>query len=576
VTARRLTLGTAGHIDHGKTRLVEALTGTDTDRLPEEKKRGISIALGYAQLDLPGELQLSVIDVPGHERFVRTMVAGATGIDLFLLVVDAGEGPKPQTYEHLEILRLLGVEHGVVAVTKTDAVELERREATIAAVAELLPAYEIVPVSAVTGDGLPELAEALARAAAAVVVLRRQAPTRLYVDRVFSLPGAGRVVTGTLWSGSMAAGDRLEVLPEGFPVRIRSVGVHGEPVERADAGQRVAVAVSAEKRRELDCGDALVQAGAYAAGYRLDIVLDPASRAASGARVTVCHGTSAVAARLIRVGERYAQLRLSNPLVAARDDRLVLRRETTVGGGRILDPAPPRKPDEARLALLERGDPQSLVAAIVDGPVAIQEVRTRLQLDGSELEDGLSGSVRAGVWVCSTAWLSVTAARAHAALGARKARLDPGLSPGVLLGAVPWAGEIAKLLGLEARDGKLYLPEQMPQADRRGDDLVRSLDEAGLAPIAVDDPGLARQLEREGRLIRLGESLAISPNAYQRYRTAVIEECDRAGTISLTGFRDRVGVSRRVAKLLLERFDSDRVTLRIGDERRLRRRAHES
>jgi selenocysteine-specific elongation factor len=570
LTAQRLTLGTAGHIDHGKTRLVEALTGTNTDRLPEERKRGISIALGYAQLDL-GDQRLSVIDVPGHERFVRTMVAGATGIDLFLLVVDAGEGPKPQTYEHLEILRLLGVERGVVAVTKSDIVEPERLDATLSAVIGLLPEHEIVPVSAVTGDGLPELVEALARAADAVVVRRRKTPTRLYIDRVFSLPGAGPVVTGTLWSGSIAAGDRLDVLPGGFEVRIRSVGVHGQEVDRADAGRRVAVAVSPAKRHELERGDALVHAGAYSAGYRLDIVLDPASRIADGASITVCHGTSAVAARLVRVGDRYAQLRLSSPLVAARDDRVVLRQETTVGGGRVLDPSPPRKTDERRFALLDQGSPQSLVTAIVDAPVAIDELRTRFQLDDSELEAGLGDSVRAGAWACSTAWLSTTAERAHAALASRDGEPDRGMSPGALLGAAPWASEIAKLLGLEARDGKLYLPDQAPQADGRGDDLVRSLDEAGLAPVAVDDPELARQLERDGRLVRLGESLAISPDAYRHYRAALVEECERAGTISLAGFRDLAGVSRRVAQLLLERFDADRVTLRVGDERRLRR-----
>ncbi|HEY3921680.1 MAG TPA: GTP-binding protein [Gaiellaceae bacterium] len=203
-----LTLGTAGHIDHGKTTLVEALTGTNTDRLPEERERGISIELGYAQLELPSGRQASVVDVPGHERFVRTMVAGASGIDLFLLVVDAKEGPRAQTYEHLEILRLLGVERGVVALTKSDLVD------ELPDLANLVPDAEVVPVSAVTGEGLDELRAAIDRAA--VVRARTEAPARLYVDRVFSLPGPGTIATGTLWSGSIAAGDRLEVLPSGF------------------------------------------------------------------------------------------------------------------------------------------------------------------------------------------------------------------------------------------------------------------------------------------------------------------------------------------------------------------------
>jgi selenocysteine-specific elongation factor len=571
LSARRLTLGTAGHIDHGKTRLVEALTGTDTDRLPEEKQRGISIALGYAQLELADGTRLSVIDVPGHDRFVRTMVAGATGIDLFLLVVDAAEGPKPQTYEHLEILRLLGVERGVVAVTKTDAADPERVRTTVAELRELLPDNEIVPVSAVTRDGLPLLLEAIVRAAEAVPAGRHTGPTRLYVDRVFSLPGAGPVVTGTLWSGSISPGDRLDVLPEGFDVRARSVEVHDEAITRAEAGQRVAVAISAERRRRPERGDALVQAGSYAAGYRLDVVLD--GPLASGAQVTVCHGTSAVSARVVRIGDRYAQLRLSKQLVAARGDRFVLRQETTVGGGVVLDPAPPRKVNEARLALLERGDPRSLLTAVVDSPAPIDAVRTRLHLDDAELAEGLEAVERAGDWLCSKAWLAATRATAWASLAAREAELDPGLPPTALLGPAPWAGDVAKRLELEAREGKLYVPGHGPLTDGRGDELERRLDEAGLEPLTIDDAGLARQLERDGRLVRLGPALVISPAAYEHYKALVVAECEQAGTISLARFRDRAEVPRRLAQLLLERFDIDRVTLRVGDERRLRRAA---
>lgn len=571
MSARRLTLGTAGHIDHGKTRLVEALTGRDTDRLPEEKRRGISIALGYAQLELPDGTRLSVIDVPGHDRFVRTMVAGATGIDLFLLVVDAAEGPKPQTYEHLEILRLLGVDRGVVAVTKIDAAGSETVQETAAVMEELLPDCEVVPVSAATGDGLPLLVEAIARAAETAPAGRHDGPTRLYVDRVFSLPGAGPVVTGTLWSGGISPGDRLDVLPAGFDVRARSVEVHDDAVTRADAGQRVAVAISGDRHRKPARGDALVQGGAYTVSYRLDVVLD--AQLASGAQVTVCHGTSAVSARVVRVGERYAQLRLSKQLVAARGDRFVLRQETTVGGGLVLDPAPPRKVNEARLVLLERGDPRSLLTAIVDGPVLVEAVRTRLNLSDVDLAEGLGAVEQAGAWICSTAWLVAARAQAQTALVAREHELDPGLPPAALLGAAPWAAEIAKQLGLEAREGKLYLPGQRPNVDGRGGELQRRLAEAGLEPVTIDDAGLARQLERDGRLVRLGPTLVISPGAYEHYKALVVDECELSGTVSLARFRDRAEVPRKVAQLLLERFDVDRVTLRVGDARRLRRAA---
>jgi selenocysteine-specific elongation factor len=249
-----LTVGTAGHIDHGKTWLVRALTGKDTDRLPEEHERGISIALGYAPLELPGGTRLSLIDVPGHERFVRTMVAGATGIDFFLLVVDAAEGARPQTHEHLAILRLLGIERGVVAVTKADAVDTETLELAVAEARELVPGAEVVAVSAKTGAGLDELRDALARAAADVPTRRSDAPARLYVDRAFTIAGAGTVVTGTLWSGSIAAGDELRVEPAGLRTRARSVQVHDLPVASAEAGQRVAVNLPGVSRSQLHRG----------------------------------------------------------------------------------------------------------------------------------------------------------------------------------------------------------------------------------------------------------------------------------------------------------------------------------
>src|SRR3954465_4416473 len=328
VTEHPLTLGTAGHIDHGKTTLIRALTGTNTDRLPEERRRGISIELGYAALDLPSGRRLSVIDVPGHERFVRTMVAGASGIDLFLLVVDAREGPRAQTYEHLEILRRLGVEGGVVALTKIDAVEPER----VPDISELVPGAEVVPVSATTGEGLDELRAALDRAATDRV--RPDAPARLYVDRVFSLPGAGSVATGTLWSGTVAADDLVRVEPSGRVVRVRSVQVHDATVEEAEAGQRVAVNLPALERRDLARGDVLVEPGHHPVSYRLDVKLE--ELAEIPADVTVHVGTKAVRARVARAGE-YAQLRLAEQVVAARGDHVVLPTSPTAGGGAGLD-----------------------------------------------------------------------------------------------------------------------------------------------------------------------------------------------------------------------------------------------
>jgi selenocysteine-specific elongation factor len=355
------TLGTAGHIDHGKTALIRALTGVDTDRLPEERERGISIALGYAPLELPSG-RLSVIDVPGHERFVRTMVAGATGIDLYLMTVAADDGVMPQTREHATVLAALGVDSGVVAITKADLADPERAAAEAAA---LLPGAEVVAVSARTGAGLDELRAALDRAAAAVPGRDAPGGLRLHVDRVFSIHGAGTVVTGTLWSGAAARGDEVVVLPSGRRARVRGVEVHDEPVERAEAGQRVALNLAGLARDEVARGD-VVATAELAPTYRVDATLSwttPDARPDGGARIAVHHGTRESAARLVELGGRYFQLRLEQPIVPLRGDRLVIRSlapPDTLGGGVVLDAGPrrhgPSRDLLARLAALERGE----------------------------------------------------------------------------------------------------------------------------------------------------------------------------------------------------------------------------
>jgi selenocysteine-specific elongation factor len=543
-----LTVGTAGHIDHGKTTLVEALTGKNTDRLPEERERGISIDLGYAPLALPDGTQLSVVDVPGHERFVRTMVAGATGIDLFLLVIDAAEGARPQTHEHLAILRLLGIDRGVVALTKSDLVDDETLALARMEAEELVPDAPVVAVSARTGAGLDELRTALAGAADERAP--RDLPTRMYVDRVFTLRGIGTVATGTLWSGSIGEGDELRVRDRN--VRVRSVQVHDRPVDRAEAGQRVAVALPGVERRELARGDALVAAGAYPSSYRLDVVLEELDEIPS--RVRVHHGTADVVARVARVGDRWAQLRLAEPLVAARDDRVVLRAGTTVGGGRVIDPSPPRHSSPDRMALVERGE----IAATVHEPVREETLRHLGELAGAE---------RAGGWVYASAWLDELRRDLEQRLDAADP-LDPGIPPP----PEPWAPAIVPLLGLERRGAKLYRPGATARLGARADAAAALEAELGLEPVKVGDPALARFLEEQGRLVRVGDGYAVSPAAYADARQALVAECEAAGGIALARFRDLIGVGRKTAQLLLERFDADGLTRRVGDERILRRR----
>jgi selenocysteine-specific elongation factor len=552
-----LTVGTAGHIDHGKTWLVKALTGKDTDRLPEEKQRGISIDLGYAPLELPGGRRLSLVDVPGHERFVRTMIAGATGIDLFLLVIDAAEGARPQTHEHLAIIRLLGIEHGVVAVTKSDAVDAETLELALEEARELVPGATVVAVSAKTGAGLDELRAALESAADRVSPAHVDRPPRLFLDRVFTLRGIGTVTTGTLWSGSISGGDELRVEPAGLPVRIRSVQVHDQPVGTAVAGQRVAVSLPGVDRARLRRGQALIAPGAYPASYRLDVALEELEPIKDGARLHVHHGTAEIPAVVRRIGERYAQLRLSTPAVAARGDRVVLRGETTLGGGRVLDPAPPRHASAERIDLIERGD----VAATIHAPVRIASLQHVLDGDPAGVE-------RAGEWVFSREWLD----ELRGELERRLATADP-LDPGIHPPAEPWSAAVVPLLGLERKGAKLYRPGATASLGEHAGAAAELEARLGIEPVKIEDPKLALFLEQQGRLVRLGDGMAVSAEAFERARQALVDECGAAGKITLARFRDLLGIGRRAAQLLLERFDADGITRRTGDERVLRRRS---
>ena len=555
-----LTVGTAGHIDHGKTWLVRALTGKDTDRLPEEQRRGISIDLGYAPLELADGRRLSLIDVPGHERFVRTMVAGATGIDLFLLVVDAGEGARPQTHEHLAILRLLGIDRGVVALTKIDAVDTETADLADDEARELVPGAAVVRVSARTGEGLDDLRAELGRLADEVQHARADASTRLYVDRSISIPGFGTVATGTLWSGSIATGDRLRLEPSGRDVRVRSIQVHDRDVPEADAGQRVAVSLPGLERDEVTRGEALVTTGAYAVTYRLDVVLDELVPIGDNARVQVHLGTAHASARVARIGDGFAQLRLDAAVVAAGGDRVILRGETTLGGGTVLDPAPPRHRDAARLALLAAGD----VAATIHAPVRFDSLR---HVAGQEL----SGVEREGDWVFSNAWLAAF----EDELRARIAAADP-IDPGVPVPPDPWAPDLLARLPFERRGAKLYLPgavATLAGRDADAEKLEAELVRAGVRATKVDDDELARFLEASGRLVRLGDGYAIGFEAFEVARDVVLVECAAEGGITLARFRDLAGTGRRDAQLLLERLDADGVTRRVGERRVLRRAA---
>ena len=504
-----LTLGTAGHIDHGKTALIRALTGVDTDRLPEERARGISIELGYASLALPSGRRLSVVDVPGHERFVRTMVAGATGIDLFLMTIAADDGVMPQTREHAAVLEALGVGTGVVAVTKSD---LADPEVALIEASDLFPNREAVAVSARTGAGIEELRAALDRAAANVAARADPAAAaRLHVDRVFTIRGAGTVVTGTLWSGEIGHGDELTLLPQGRRVRVRGVQVHDQPLDRAPAGQRVAVNLTGLAVAEIERGDVLVgtESGLHPS-YRVDAELEFGEEEPEhGTRVQVHHGTREAPARLAWLGGRFWQIRLEQPLVPAAGDRVVLRRiapPDTLGGGVVLDPRPRRHgPSRDLLVRLER-------LARGEAPPPSGEAR--------------APSGRASTAPRTPAKPAPTAQPAPAPLS-------------------------SSATALEAR-----------------------LRDAGVEP-PIDselDAGDLAALRDAGRAVRVSKSLHYHVDALGNIRARLVELAKQnGGAVTLAQLRDELDTSRKFAQALLEHFDSEKVTIRRGDEHVLRR-----
>ena len=425
---RPVVIGTAGHIDHGKTALVRRLTGIDTDRLKEEKERGISIDLGFAHRTLSSGRRIAIVDVPGHERFVKNMLAGATGIDLVLLVVAADEGVMPQTREHLSIVNLLEIERGVVALTKSDLVDPDTLAVVMADVEELLRptalrGIPIVPVSSVTGAGLDTLLEALDAAAGSAPGREASGPARLPIDRVFTVEGIGTVVTGTLWSGTVRPGDWLELLPSAQAVRVRQAQVHDRTVEEAHAGQRLALAIHGVSRENVERGDWLATPGLYRPSRILDVRLTLLASAPKplGSRSRLrCHlGASEILGRAVLYeretlppGEScYAQLRLEEPAVAAAGDRIVIRSyspATTVAGATVVDPTPPKRArllpgDRERLETLRSGSASEKLAALAheagSAGIAGEGAAVRLGAMAEQITEAAAAAVAAAIAV---------------------------------------------------------------------------------------------------------------------------------------------------------------------------------
>ncbi|HXF58588.1 MAG TPA: selenocysteine-specific translation elongation factor [Candidatus Saccharimonadales bacterium] len=431
---RPVVIGTAGHIDHGKTALVRRLTGIDTDRLKEEKERGISIDLGFAHRTLPSGRRIAIVDVPGHERFVKNMLAGATGVDLVLLVIAADEGVMPQTREHLAIVNLLRVTRGVVALTKSDLVDEETLQVVRAEVEELLAGtllrdIPILAVSSVTGSGFEELIGALETAVEQTSGRSAEGVARLPIDRVFPVEGIGTVVTGTLWNGAVRTGDTLELQPSGKSVRVRQVQVHDTTVEEAQAGQRVALAIHGVARESVTRGDWLTTPGRFRPSHLLDVrleLLDSAPKPLGSRSRLRCHlGASEILGRAVLLdrdrlapGEAgWAQLRLEAPATAAAGDRVVIRSYSpalTIAGATVVDPAPPKRSrlmpgDSARLDTLLSGSAMEKLAALAaeagSAGIAGEGASVRLGSMGGSITEAASAAVAAAIAVDAEAKL---------------------------------------------------------------------------------------------------------------------------------------------------------------------------
>jgi len=631
-----LVFGTAGHVDHGKSALVLALTGTDPDRLAEEKAREMTIDLGFAFLSLPGLPDMAaIVDVPGHEMFVRNMVAGATGIDAAIFVVAADEGVMPQTVEHLEVLRQLKIQAGVIALTKRDRVSAEKLRQTTEEVRAFLAgspfeAAAIVPVSSITGEGLPELRQELARLAQSVRSRPAEGIFRLPVDRVFTLKGVGTVVTGTVISGALQVGEMVTCLPAGRQLRARALQVHGGKVERVLAGQRAAINLADVAKEDLHRGDVLATPGSLAS----TLMIDARANLSAGvrrpleqrARVRVHHGTAEAMARVVLLeGDTLApgesaltQLRLESPLAPLSGDPFVLRSYSpmlVIGGGTVVDPHPPkRRRAGGSLELEEReGLPAAemvlgLLRRAAARGVRFDEMRVQCGLPAADLRfmleelaaDGRVCPGRRDLWFSSEAIedmklaLATRLAELHAEEPLRTfAPLNAVAGP---LASSPEERECFRVaLDLLASGGLAVVAgERLRLASHRpvwqgknarareailGAARARGLAAPTAAEIAVtvglDEKECERVLEAladSGELHVLAPGLYLHPEVMAEARAQVRRHLEQHGTLTVAECRELLGASRKYLLPFLEQLDREGLTVRRGDYRELARR----
>ena len=634
---KHIIIGTAGHVDHGKTQLVKRLTGVDTDRLKEEKERGISIELGFAPLDLPSGLRAGLVDVPGHERFVKHMLAGAAGIDLVLLVVAADEGVMPQTREHLDIIQLLGIKKGIVVLTKKDLaeedllllVEEEVRELTAGTSLADAP---LVAVSSVTGEGIEELLALIDRMVQEVPEKEAAGRARLPIDRVFTIAGFGTVVTGTLFSGRIRVGDTLEVLPLRREVRVRNLQVHGVKVEEAWAGQRVAVNLSGVATQEIERGSVLAAPGYLTPSFRLDVQLRLLPHLDKGiknwARVRFHLGTKEALGRVLLLeteellpGEAaYAQMVMEEPVVAAARDRFVLRAYSpmyTIGGGEVIDPAAPkrrrfRSAEIEQLATRQKGSPQEVVLQVLASsavPLAAGELEKKSGLLAEEAAAALESLQQEGKvtvlpvegtphFVHSSVYAEWQSDLGEALLRFHQQYpLRPGASkeeirsrhfaflPAKVFNALLQSWEERGVISVRGQSVAVagHKPALSPEQEKMAELIRQRFREGGIQPPDAaalrSETGLKpEEMEellgfclQQGWLAKIGEGFYFDRETVEKAREALTAYLQEHGAVSVAEARDLLGGSRKYILPLLEYFDREKVTRRVGDKRVLYR-----
>lgn len=628
---KSIIVGTAGHIDHGKTALVKALTGIDADRLDEEKRRGITIDLGFAHMDLPGpggeNLRLGFVDVPGHERFVRNMLAGVGGIDLVLLVIAADESIKPQTREHFDILQLLGVERGITVLAKSDAVDPEMLDVVRLEVEEFLqgtflalPKAPIVAVSSLTGAGLDELKRAIVDVAREVTPRDSHALARLPVDRVFTMKGFGTVVTGTLISGTIRKDEELEVFPRGGRARVRGVQVHGQTAEVAAAGQRTALNLTGVATDDLTRGMTLALPNTFVATRTVDIRLRLLSSAPhtlkNRARVHFHCNTMETTAEIVlpdgksidRGADVFARCKLADPALLLPGDRFIIRQFSpvvTIGGGRIIDAAVPSRklqPDDT-LQLLAAGDRESILKSRIgrrfhDGS-SISDLIAETGWTGKNIESQLSRAIGnheviriSDLFLTSAAWEKLKkelVARLDefqrknplvAGMNKEELRLQSDVRGPIFEALlqvltkekkIEVVGDLVRLSGhgVVMKDEEAESKSKIEHAFQTAGLKVPALFEV-IASLKVDKTRaqkIVTLLLREKTLVKVSDELVFHRSALEALRQQIASYKTKAPQIDVAAFKEMTGVSRKYAIPLLEYLDRERITRRVGDTR---------